>query len=90
MTIIKEGKVKYIVLALVYLYVLFMAWSAFGWMGIAYVVLVPVPFILFSYFIRRRREMGKTAHNTQLSLWSSPIPYFSIFFVFIIVFATTG
>jgi hypothetical protein len=82
----KEVAVKYIVLALVYAYVVFMAWSAFGWLGIAYVVIVPIPFFFFSYLMRRRQQMGNIDPHQPLTIWSSPIPYFSIIFVALIVF----
>lgn len=78
---------KYIVLPLIYAYVIFMAWSAFGWLGVAYAVFVPIPLLLFSYFVRARVARGKAGNiDTQqpMSIWSSPIPYFSVFFVVLI------
>lgn len=77
---------KYIVLAIIYAYVLFMAWSAFGWMGVAYVVIVPIPFIVFSYLVRKRKKMDNPNPNRPVSFWTSPIPYFSILFVALILF----
>jgi uncharacterized membrane protein YadS len=63
-----------------------MAWSAFGWMGIAYVVIVPIPFLFFSYLVRRRKKMGKGNSPGPMSIWTSPIPYFAVIFLAIILF----
>jgi hypothetical protein len=82
--------VKYFVLGLIYLYVIFMAWSAFGWVGIAYVIIVPIPFILFSYIVRRRKQTDNANPNKPLSLWSSPVPYFAAIFVVIILLSLTS
>jgi hypothetical protein len=61
-----------------------MAWSAFGWLGVAYAVFVPIPLLLFSYFVRARLKAGNTDTQQPMSIWSSPIPYFSVFFVVLI------
>lgn len=81
---------KYIVLSLVYAYVVFMAYSAFGLMGIAYVVIVPIPFIAFSYFIRKRAKSGNVNVTPTLNIWASPVPYLSIVFVGFILFNLIG
>jgi len=67
-----------------------MAWSAFAWMGVAYVVVVPVPLIFFSWFIRRRKKTNNANPNAPVSLWTSPIPYLSLIFVAIIFFSVIG
>jgi heme O synthase-like polyprenyltransferase len=77
---------KYIVIAFIYAYVVFMAWSAFQWLGVAYVLIVPIPFLFFSYLVRRRQKVGNVNAHQPLSLWSSPIPYFSIIFFALIFF----
>lgn len=79
---------KYIVLALIYLYIVFMAWSAFGWLGVAYAVIVPIPLVFFSWMVRRNKN--KPNANPQVSLWTSPIPYLSIAFIAIILFYVIG
>lgn len=86
----KASKLKYVVLALIYLYMVFMAWSAFGWLGIAYLVIVPIPLVFFSWMIRRSQKKSKNTDIPQLSLWTSPIPYLSVVFVAIIMFNVVG
>ena len=76
---------KYIILPLIYAYVVFMAWSAFSWLGVAYVVIVPIPFIFFSYLVRARQKAGNTDARQAMSIWATPIPYFSIIFVVLIL-----
>lgn len=76
---------KYIVLALIYAYVVFMAWSAFGWLGVAYVVIVPIPFIFFSYLVRARQKAGNANPHQPMTIWSTPIPYFSLIFIVLMV-----
>jgi heme/copper-type cytochrome/quinol oxidase subunit 2 len=64
----------------------FMAWSAFGWLGVAYIVIVPIPLVFFSWLIRRGKKRNGIQANSQISLWTSPIPYLSIIFVAFVLF----
>ena len=85
----KAAKLKYIVLTLIYLYVVFMAWSAFGWMGITYAVVVPIPLLFLSWMVRRSQK-NKTGTRPTLNIWTSPIPYLSFIFLFIILHTIFG
>lgn len=76
---------KLVVLALIFIFVAFMAYSAFSWMGLLYVALIPIPIALVSLHLRKQRAEQQNDKKT-LSLWTSPIPYFSLFFIIIVVF----
>ena len=86
----KVWQLKYIVLTLIYLYVVFMAWSGFGWLGVAYVILVPIPLVFFSWLLRRSRKRNAAHPNAPVSLWTSPIPYLSVIFLAFIMFNFIG
>jgi heme O synthase-like polyprenyltransferase len=81
----KVAKLKYLVIALIYLYVVFMAWSAFGWMGITYAVVVPIPLVFLSWMVRRSQKNNTGKMKPTLNIWTSPIPYLSFIFIFIIL-----
>lgn len=89
-SIIKASKLKYIVLALIYLYIVFMAWSAFGWMGITYAVVVPIPLVFLSWVVRRSQKNNNSNVRPTLNIWTSPIPYLSFIFIFIILHTIFG
>ena len=83
-------KLKYIVLALIYAYVLFMAFSGFGWMGVVYVLVIPLPFVFFSYIVRKRKKAGHVSANKLPSIWFSPIPYLALILLASILFRIFG
>lgn len=81
---------KNIILAIIFVFALFMAWSAFQWMGVIYVLLVPIPLFLFSKLVQKKKQEGAYSQQKEISLWTSPIPYLSLFFVVIILFNIIG
>ncbi len=77
---------KYTLLGFIYLFALFMAWSGFGLMGVAYVLIVPVPLVLFSYLIQKSKKEGGAKKQSELNWWTSPVPYLSIILIGYIAF----
>jgi len=77
-------------LALIFAFVAFMAYSAFSWMGLLYVAVVPIPLVIYSIYFRKSKAQGGQYIQKPINLWTSPIPYLSIIFVALIIFNLIG
>jgi len=78
-TQIKKHPLVFSFLILLYVMAIWMGWTIFGAMGLAYVVLVPLPIILFSVLTQKNKGKPKTSH--MASIWSTPIPYLGLLLV---------
>ncbi len=62
-----------------------MGYSGFGWLGVAYVALVPIPLYFFGAFVRKSHQDGTSGEVKPITIWTSPIPYLGALFVILIV-----
>lgn len=65
------------------------AYNIFGNMGLTYVVLVPLPIIIFSLLVQKNK--GAARKSSQMpSIWSTPVPYLGIILLgSVLVFAAS-
>lgn len=76
----------YALLFVAFLMLAFLAYSAFSWMGLLYFLLVPVPLMIYTIYFRKKRQAEPEIQSKSMNIWTSPIPYFSLIFVLVIVF----
>ena len=64
---------------------MWMGYSIFGGLGLAYVILVPLPIIVFSVLIQKKKahknQQDAQQSSQMRSIWTTPIPYLSIVLV---------
>jgi uncharacterized oligopeptide transporter (OPT) family protein len=73
---IKKHPIISIVLLALYAMGVWMAYTIFGGLGLAYILIVPLPIIIFSIMVQKNK--GKDTSSQMPSIWATPIPYLGI------------